>query len=102
MTTARQLPSSIRTGIAAYVARRRRLTLVRAVGIAAAFMLVWMLMWCVVDRLLPLGGGVRLTVLLLGIFGAAAIVIRPLVAWLSVRLPRLSGGIQLGQSACRQ
>ncbi|HEY2586377.1 MAG TPA: hypothetical protein VGI81_11490 [Tepidisphaeraceae bacterium] len=80
MTVLSTLPPTIRSYLDDFVARRRRVALARAAGIALAAFLIWMLAWCVVDRFAHLPGGVRLAALFVGIVAAAARIAPALLA----------------------
>ena len=77
MDTAANLPASLRSYVCDFVARRRRVALFRAAGLAVAFALGWTLAWCLVDRLLQLPGPVRLALLTLNLAAVVALVFRP-------------------------
>ncbi len=49
-----QLPASLTNYLHLYAARRWRVGLLRAGGVALGLFLFWMIAWCIVDRLLPL------------------------------------------------
>lgn len=83
MTIADTLPPDIREYLAVFAARRQRLSLLKAGGSAIAFALVWILAWCVVDRLAALPTWIRLTLLCGGVLGVLVILAWPL--WLIVR-----------------
>src|SRR5262245_36687223 len=61
--TGDQLPASIRELLARFVRRRRRVALVRALGVAVALAALWLLVWGLVDRLVLLPGVVRAALL---------------------------------------
>ena len=60
------LPPEVLRYVRRFEKRRRRLALLKAVGAALAFVLLWVLLWCTADRLLAFPPAVRLTLLLIG------------------------------------
>ena len=79
MTALSTLPPGIRTFLDEYVVRSRRHALARAVGTALALFLIWMLLWCAVDRFAHLPAAVRLAALILGALVALARIGPPLL-----------------------
>ena len=78
-----QLPPPIRDYLARYVRRRRRHAMLRACGLATCFILAWGLGCCMIDRVVALAAAARFAMLAAGAVGAAIVVFRPLVYWLS-------------------
>ncbi len=75
------LPSSIRTYLRGFVARRRRVSLVRAAGLAAAFILIWTLLACLLDRFTQLPAWMRIGLLVVDITIPVLLLLRPLCIW---------------------
>jgi len=95
MTTLSALPTPVRRYIAGFVERRRRLALLRAGGVAAAFFLVWMLAWCIVDRLTALPAAVRCTLLVVGLAAVVVVLFRPLRAVLANRIDWVAAAAEI-------
>lgn len=72
------LPSSIQTYVTNFVTRRRRFAVGRAMGMAAAVFLAWMLVACAVDRFAQLDRPIRLIVLVCGTAAALLVMVRPI------------------------
>ena len=75
------LPSPIRNYLRGFVARRRRVSLVRAAGAAAAFVLVWTLLACLLDRFAQLPAWMRIGLLAVDVTVPALLLLRPLFTW---------------------
>src|SRR5438874_4309334 len=76
------IPGSMRRYLRRFVLRRRGVALLRGLGLAATFAMSWMLAWAVVDRLAPLPGFVRAILFVLNIAVVAALLLRPMRAFL--------------------
>lgn len=77
------LPPSIQRFLADFVARRRRALALRAIALAASGSLAWVLMLCVIDRLVPLPRPIRALALLCATVAALTILARPLLRLLT-------------------
>jgi len=75
------LPPAVRSYVHGYVARGRRLALVRRAGVALTLLLVWAILCCAADRFIQLPAGLRLGALLAGAAGVVAILAGPLRRW---------------------
>src|SRR5205807_781738 len=75
--TSNPLPPQVQQYVGRFVARRRRLSLFKTVAIAIAFTLVWMLAWCVVDRLLALPANMRMALLGVNLLAVVVLLFRP-------------------------
>lgn len=98
MTT---LPANLTRYLSAFAVRRRRVGMVRALGLAAIFQLSWMLLWCLADRLVPLPPAVRMVVLLLGVAGVVVLVRRPVGAVLRRRVDWVEAAHAVEQRSAR-
>src|SRR3954447_10688226 len=58
MSAAVAIPIELQRYLRRYVARARRVMAARAVGVGVAFALLWLLLWALVDRLVPMHSGV--------------------------------------------
>jgi hypothetical protein len=76
------LPPAVRSYVQGYVARGRRLALVRRAGFALTVLLFWAILCCGVDRLIQLPAALRLAALLAGATAVIAIMTGPLRRWL--------------------
>src|SRR5262245_22950626 len=56
-------PGAIRELLVQFVRRRRYVSVLRAIGIATALAAMWLLVWGLVDRLLPLNWMIRIALL---------------------------------------
>src|SRR5579884_2421891 len=72
------LPVATRSYLGDFVARWRKLVVLRALGIGLAVFLAWTIIACGADRLLHLSSVVRLSLLLAGAGAALITIIRPL------------------------
>src|SRR5437868_506807 len=79
------IPQSIRRYVQSYVAKRRRVALIRSVGLAAAIAILWLLFWAIFDRLLPMPSAIRSMLLLANICLFAWTLARPIRAMLTRR-----------------
>ncbi len=70
----------MRRCLTCYVARRRRIELLRGAGLAVAFAVAWMLTVALVDRLIPLPGFVRLILAIINVGAVVMILFVPLRA----------------------
>jgi hypothetical protein len=75
-----QLPGSVGALLASFVRRRRRVALVRAMGVAVLVAALWLLSWGLVDRLVPLHGTLRAALLCLLASAVTWVLMRPLRA----------------------
>src|SRR6184192_2916925 len=71
------LPPPVRSYIVDFVARKRRMVMLKMVGVAVVLTLGWMLLWCVVDRVVALPAGVRLLLLTGNAAVVAGLLYRP-------------------------
>jgi hypothetical protein len=74
------IPNSIRRYLRRYVMRRRRIALMRRLGIAAAFSMLWMLGCAVIDRIVPMPGALRAVLFTIDVLAVVTLLLRPLVA----------------------
>src|SRR5688500_7883668 len=72
------LPPGVRSYVQDFDVRARRLSLLRAVGLASAVFVLWMLCCCVADRFGQFPTQVRLGLLAAGALAATVILFRPL------------------------
>jgi len=71
------LPPPVRSYIVDFVARKRRMVMLKMVGVSVGLTLGWMLVWCVVDRVVALPAGVRLLLLTGNAAVVAGLLYRP-------------------------
>jgi hypothetical protein len=72
------IPNAIRQYLRDYVARARRIALFASFGRAIALVLLWMMLWAIIDRIAPLPRAARGMVLLWNLMMAIAILAQPL------------------------
>lgn len=82
-TSAPELPTTIKSFIAAFDSLRRKRTFWRALGLSACFSVVWILACCLADRLLKLNTDVRLALLVL--HAVAVVLILAMPTWRMLR-----------------
>lgn len=80
MSSCSTLPPAIRSFLRGYIARVRRIALLRATGIALACFLGWMLLCCLIDRFAHLSWGLRLVTLVVGTAAALTPLVPRLLA----------------------
>lgn len=97
MTEAANIPSNIRRYIAGFVARRRRTALLRRCGVTLSFVLLWLLLWTLVDRVVPEPGVIRLMLLACNVVVAIVLLSRPIKAILSRRFDWRAAAAQIEQ-----
>ena len=78
-----QLPVEVRDYLDRFAARRRWQEGTRALGIAVTVTIGWMLLWCLLDRLVALPAVVRAVVLAVNVGAVAGILARPARRWAS-------------------
>jgi hypothetical protein len=106
-----KLPPALATFIRRFVLRTRRLAVLQACGAGLAFVLIWTLLWALVDRLHPLPVWFRCALLAIDIAAFITLLARPLraaiqssVPWqraaaaIEARDPRLGGALQTAVS----
>src|SRR5437899_3006505 len=84
---ATQLPIEIQVYLDRFAWRRRWQEIVRAAGIAVAGTAIWVLAWCLIDRLLALPAGVRAVVLAANVGFVVTILARPVRRWIRASDP---------------
>ncbi len=89
------IPISMRRCLSSYVARRRRVALLRRLGMACAFAMLWLLVVATLDRLVPLPTFVRLGLLILNLVVVVILLFRPVRAMLSRRFDRHAAAAQI-------
>jgi hypothetical protein len=77
---AAQLPREIDIYLSRFVLRRRMQRAIGALGRAAVFTLVWVALWCLLDRLIGLPAIVRAIGLITNIACVVAMIVRPILA----------------------
>jgi hypothetical protein len=81
MTAPPTLPTPIRSHLSDFAARRRRLRLLCDGGYAVVTFAAWMLVWCLVDRLVHLPGFSRAILLASGVLASGYLLMRALRHW---------------------
>jgi len=89
------IPTPIKRYLGNYIARRRRIALLRSVGVACVFAILWTLLWSFVDRLSPLPVLMRLILLILNALICIAILIPSLRAILHRRFDWITAAAQV-------
>ena len=89
------LPPEVRGYVRRFVNRRRRLALLKALGLAVAFALSWMLLWCMADRLIAFPGRLRLALLVIGAAAVTVLLARPLRGALRRRIDWIEAAGQI-------
>jgi hypothetical protein len=89
------LPPEVRTFVGAFVVRQRRVALLGAAGWAAAFALAWLVVDCVLDRVLHLSQGLRWALLAANVIGILVLLAPPLARMLRRRIDWLAAAAQI-------
>ena len=95
MTFVSVLSPNVESYVASFVTRSRKQAMVRAVGLAAAAFLAWVLICCFADRWLQLSPSIRLAMLSGGLLGAALILTPPLQSLFRRRLNWLEAAAEV-------
>src|SRR5579859_2029027 len=82
MTAPPTLPAPIRSLLSRFVVRHRWMTLIRNSGYALVMFALWMLIWCLIDRLVHLPALARGVLLAAGIGGFCYLTMRAFQYWL--------------------
>jgi hypothetical protein len=90
-----QLPSEVRSYLHRFAARCRWQRLLGAAGLATCVTLVWVVAWCVVDRVIALHWTARLTVLMVNVAAVIMLLARPVGTLLRrVDPPRVAAEVE--------
>jgi len=89
------LSQPVQAYVSAFASRRRKLSLLKAVGFALALTFMWMLIACLVDRFAHLGTGVRVVVLLTNLAAVGVILYRPVLQAWQARFDAMESATQL-------
>jgi hypothetical protein len=84
---AETFPPALADFVQRFVARSRQLRALQAAGIALAFLFTWTLLWCLLDRLLPLPAWIRAALLLIEFAAAMTLLMRPIAKLLTRDVP---------------
>ena len=89
------LPPEVRSFVGAFVARQRRVILLRAAGWAAAFAVAWLVVDCVADRFFHLGQGLRWALLAANVMGILVLLGPPLARMFRRRIDWSAAAAQI-------